>query len=719
MDLYQRIQWWKGFLKMQSFVSEYDSYQILQHHGFSLAKYQYLQDDEKPTLFGKDDQVVFKGVVQEVWHKSEEGLVFIGTWSEQKYDDFVCRAKEKFKERYQGCLVVEKVSYAKIPGLPTECFLSFKEEKSYGPVARFGLGGVHTEAWARKHGPMIILPGDDPTDTFNKFEDHFLGEIFLGKLRTLDPLVTREQMIDFFKHIQTILGQWTALSLDLLEINPLVLTKDQKWIPLDGVGLKNQEINVEIYEKKTLSSSFHQIKSAAIAGVSSKKISFGNIILNNLKNSKIPQNQLYVIKDECDYFDGIKCVSDVASLQQRPVDHLILSLPPLQCVQMIMDLCEQGQGADFVSLVAGGLGDGADKEKLGARLLDFLQNRKKQQLWVPRILGPNCLGMINSDLELSTLFIPEFKLPVKYHQQGKILFVSQSGAFFITRLSQYADLPIKYAYCTGNQMDIGPVELTRHFLKDEQIKVMTFYLEGFKERELFHWSVEIKNAVNQGKKIIVYKAGRSSKGQLASAGHTGAMGGAYSFEQHVLHSSGALVVESFQELVDMTRFYTLYSDLESVNSVGVISNAGFETVSAADCLDELLCELPKALEQSLAGVIKEQNLSHLVHASNPLDLTPMADEQSYLKSAMILAKGYDALILSIVPLTERLETFQNDKMEEFARLVKSSISIPLIVVIDSGPLYDNYRKSFEAQGLIVMNSLERAGQVFKTAHRCF
>ena len=86
----------------------------------------------------------------------------------------------------------------------------------------------------------------------------------------------------------------------------------------------------------------------------------------------------------------------------------------------------------------------------GNKILYFGQNRKR----VPR---PE---KVVSPLELNTLFISEDKLPIKYHPQGEMAFVSQSGAFFITRYSQALELPVKYGFCIGNQLDIS----LHHFL---------------------------------------------------------------------------------------------------------------------------------------------------------------------------------------------------------------------------------------------------------------
>jgi acyl-CoA synthetase (NDP forming) len=77
---------------------------------------------------------------------------------------------------------------------------------------------------------------------------------------------------------------------------------------------------------------------------------------------------LVVVKPGIDDFAGIRCVPDVAALADDPVDVLILALPAERCVQMVERLCAEGRGAEVVYIVAGGIGDGADKSGFGERL---------------------------------------------------------------------------------------------------------------------------------------------------------------------------------------------------------------------------------------------------------------------------------------------------------------------------------------------------------------
>ena len=658
--------------------------------------------------------------MDELWHKSDGGMVQFQKYSEKSLIDFFNKGKGQFKERFKGVLVVKKVPFEKRDNLPSEIFLSIKYEDSYGPVARLGFGGVHTEMWAEKHPPIEIYLGRSLNEVLEELSFHLLGKMWLGLLRQEPPMLPVQEVKAIVKNIFRMLLDFqdqylglkkSELSFDLIEINPLVIV-DDKLVAIDGVGVK-KESSFKYMNKRLEKDSLLSPFKIAIAGVSSKKENFGNLIFSNLKKSKIEKEDLLVIKPGTEEFQGVKCVQSLAELKCSPVDHLILALPPSACYDSIVKLCEQNGGAEFLFLVAGGIGDGADKEGIGKKLEGFLLDRLEKNMWIPRIIGPNSLGTILSSISLNTLFIPDEKLPISFNSKGKMAFISQSGAFFITRLSQMESLPLKYAFCIGNQLDLSFSELVDVLLQDSAIEVISLYVEGFKTYDLYFLAESIKRASLKGKKIIVYKAGRSEKGSIAAAGHTGAMPGTYQFEMKVLKNSGAIVCASISDFNFINLFYSKIEKQFSLKKVGVITNAGFESVVSADILENSIFSFSDTLNQRIEQILKDQHLNSLVSSSNPMDLTPMASESCFIDISREVLTEADLLAVSFVPLTNMIETSIIEKAESFASqlsVISKEFQKPLFVIVDSGALYDKYRSCFEKKGLTVFSSMEQASR---------
>lgn len=126
------------------------------------------------------------------------------------------------------------------------------------------------------------------------------------------------------------------------------------------------------------------------------------------------------------------------------------------------------------------------------------------------------------------MFIPDAKLP---KQRGapkrNAVFVSQSGAFMITRLSKRLGLDPAYMISVGNKIDLTLGDVVRYLKDAADIDVIVVYAEGFKDLDGLAFSRAVRAAVIAGKDVIFYKAGRTSEGKAATSGHTASLAGDY------------------------------------------------------------------------------------------------------------------------------------------------------------------------------------------------
>lgn len=507
--------------------------------------------------------------------------------------------------------------------------------------------------------------------------------------------------------------------LTLLEVNPLVIGEDGRLLPLDGVGAtESAPATVGVLERQTEGPTCEQLlrpSRVAVLGVSAREDSVGRLILENLKGSDLATREgLLVIKPGVDELLGVPAVADLGALVDAPVDWLIVALPAAAAVDAVAALCAQGAGASLVYLVAGGIGDGGDPgAEQRHRLEATLDAARRAGGYAPFVVGPNSLGVLSAELALDSLFIPPDKLTVRLDSASPLAVLSQSGAFLITRIDGDEQLVLRAAFCVGNQLDLDIADLLACLADEPGIRVAGLYLEGFDRGALARLARAARRFVEDGRRVVLYKAGRTSDGAKAAAGHTGALAGSYALEAAVLRRAGVTVAESFSVFSSALRWLSAYPRI-TPRRVALVTNAGYEAVRGADALEGPLS--PVALDEAhrgaLADVLAAHGLSGLVAARLPLDLTPMANEDAYCAVLETLARlDADVFVVSFVPLTRRLDTADPEAGRSFARRIAAIAAergLTVGIVVDAGAGYDAYRRLFAAAGLPVFDSVELA-----------
>lgn len=430
-----------------AFIPEHEIYGLLSRVGIKTPRHCFVDDECKvaDAPFVSGDPVVIKGIARDLWHKSDNGALAFCEFDvdavRAMHRSMSARVGRQFD--WLGTLIAEKVEIQSARSAPSEIFVSLRKDRSCGAIISFGFGGLLTEDWARElKQSLLVWPASayTPEEALEELKGHWLGRILLGTARQQAALVDAETLLVFLKKLWKLDELMTQEQLGLLEMNPLVVDNGGDIVALDGVGLRSEEPPAEPCPVPLQDDSFLNPRRIAVAGVSAKAGSVGGLILENLRQSSLPENGLLVVKPGVDYISGIRCVPDVAALAIDPVDVLIVALPAERCVQMIEQLCAEGGGAAVVFIVAGGIGDGADQSGFGDRLSELIESRRESGQWCPAIVGPNGLGMLLSPLNLNSLFIPQRKLNVQFTPDSDVALISQSGAFLITRLSRHSNL---------------------------------------------------------------------------------------------------------------------------------------------------------------------------------------------------------------------------------------------------------------------------------------
>ncbi len=695
------------------FLHEGRAYGLLAAAGLRVPRHGFL--DDGPLPFEPGEAIVLKGIADQLWHKSDRGAVYFGTFDLESLKAEAAAMQQRVPEHpWIGGLVCEKVAFKKVSGLPTEALVSLKRDPDAGWLVVCGIGGLQADAWAALAPPMIWpLALTTPEQALADLRAHWLGRTWLGLQRGTEALTDEPKLLDFLQ------GLWRATTglaregVTLLELNPIVLDSAGLPTALDGVGTLEADTSIAVIPPDP---AWYQAllnpRRLVIAGVSSREGTVGRIILENVQKSKLPKDALRLIKPGATEFLGLPCLASVAELADAPTDQLILSLPAQQTLEAVEQLCRQGGGATVVYLVAGGLGDGADTEGLGQRLMAGLETHRREGKWTPAIVGPNGLGLFSPDLALNTLFIPGVKLPLTA-KPGHLALVSQSGAFLITRLSRRPELGLRVAVAIGNQMDIRCSDCLRGFATDPTVKVVGAYLEGFAPGDLQATAEAAKTLRTSGRRVLLYKGGRSQEGMAAASSHTGALAGDHALQAAVLRRAGVMLADRMETFDAALAWLGTYPEGRPT-VVAIMTNAGFESVASADLLSGPFrgARLTAPESADLAAAIAAEGLTGLVSARLPLDLTPMANEAAYLATAkVLLSSEADAVVVGLVPLTVRLDTKQLEAIQAFAselaRLARASGKW-LGVAVEGGSLYDLYRQGLRAAGLPVFLTMEEA-----------
>jgi acyl-CoA synthetase (NDP forming) len=243
--------------------------------------------------------------------------------------------------------------------------------------------------------------------------------------------------------------------------------------------------------------------------------------------------------------------------------------------------------------------------------------------------------------------------------------------------------------------------------------VLATYVEGFAPGDLLDFSLAAKELTAQGRRVVLYKGGRSQAGMAAASSHTGALAGDWELQKALLLRAGVIVCESLADFDAVLTWLASFPEGKP-GKTAVVTNAGFESVVSADLVEGGLeaVHLGASEEAELAAIIERHGLAGLVGAHLPLDLTPMAGEAPYLEGVELVAKGAaDSVVVGLVPLTQRLNTADPAKMDAFAQAllgIARRTGTRIGVAVDAGSVYEPYREAMMKAGLPLFATMERA-----------
>ena len=375
-------------------------------------------------------------------------------------------------------------------------------------------------------------------------------------------------------------------------------------------------------------------RSVAVIGASRSPGHIGNQILANILDYHFT-GTVYPVNPHAHSICAVRCYPSITALPER-MDVAVVVVPK-DIVLETVEQCGSAGVRHLVVISAGFREVGADGMERERRLVEICQYHGM------RLVGPNCMGLINTspDVSLNATFAPVMP------PFGHAAFVSQSGALGLSILDHAREygIGISQFVSVGNKADVSGNDLLEAWENDPNIGVILMYVESFGNPRRF---LEIASRITRVKPIIVVKSGRSRSGARAASSHTGALAASDVAVDALLAQSGVLRASTVEELFEMAMAFDART-LPRSRRTAVLTNAGGPGILAADALEAKGLDLVELSAQTTAKLAPLFPAEASIH--NPLDMIASATPNGYRVALETLLgdPNVDAVVPIFVP----------------------------------------------------------------------
>lgn len=375
-------------------------------------------------------------------------------------------------------------------------------------------------------------------------------------------------------------------------------------------------------------------KSIAVIGASTKPKTIGSEIMQRLRDYKFNGN-IYPVNPKGGIIEGFQAYT---SINEVPGDvDLAVIVVNAKFVLDTIDQCHEKDIKGICIITAGFKETGKEGAELEKQLLEKIRS------YGMRCVGPNCLGVLNTDdnIRMDATFAES--LPVK----GDIGFVSQSGALGGGILNILKDLNLGFAQFVsiGNQADINAETMLEYWENDDEVKQILLYMESIQNPANFR---KLASRITKKKPILALKAGRSAAGASAASSHTGSLAGADKAADALLKQSGVIREFSLKNLFSNAKAFS-NCPIPQGNRVAIITNSGGPGIMATDAVCESGMQMAK-----LSDATKDKLRSFLPAAAsvkNPVDMIASAPIEHYKQTleTVIADENVDMIAVIYLP----------------------------------------------------------------------
>ena len=379
---------------------------------------------------------------------------------------------------------------------------------------------------------------------------------------------------------------------------------------------------------------FFEPRTVAVIGANRQRGKIGAEILHNLQESGFT-GRVIPVHPSAPEVQGLRAYKRVVDVPDN-VDLAIIVVPSSGVLDAVDDCLAKGVRA--LCIVSAGFGE-TGSEGLNREL--FLLDKVRSAGC--RLIGPNCMGLLNTDpsVRLNATFSPV------YPPAGGVAMSTQSGALGLAILdyARRLNIGISSFVSVGNKADVSGNDLIQYWAEDPRTTVILLYLESFGNPKKFG---EIARRVGRVKPIVAVKAGRSKAGARAGVSHTGALATNDTAVDALFRQAGVIRTDTLEEMFDVAAFLA-NQPLPRGRRVGILTNAGGPGILAADACEARGLEVAVLAEQTRAEL--RTFLPQAASVGNPVDMLASAPAEHYGRALLTLLHdpNVDSVLTIFIP----------------------------------------------------------------------
>ena len=389
--------------------------------------------------------------------------------------------------------------------------------------------------------------------------------------------------------------------------------------------------------------SFTEPRSLAVVGASKTPGKIGFVLVNNLLESRY-QGQIFPVNPREEEILGLPCYPSITEITGK-VEMAVLAVPAAKVLEVARECGEAG--VKTLTVITAGF------KEIGKEGLDLEKKLLKTcQHFGMRMLGPNCVGLMDTHTPINASFAAMFPSP------GDIAFLSQSGAMLLAILdwSKSVGLGFSKVVSLGNKADLSEIDFIEDAANDPKTRVIICYIEDIVDGPRF---LEVAGRATKKKPVIVLKSGVSQAGAQAASSHTGALAGSDLAYDTAFAQCGIIRVHSMTELFDLAIAFSK-SRLPKGDRVAIVTNSGGPGIIATDNVD--LNGLTMARFEKKTTEELRANLPAEAGIYNPVDVLgdAKADRYQFALKKVLEDPNVDNVLVMMCPtaVTQPAETSQ-------------------------------------------------------------
>jgi acetyltransferase len=389
---------------------------------------------------------------------------------------------------------------------------------------------------------------------------------------------------------------------------------------------------------------FFEPRSFAVIGASHTKGKIGFTILNNAHRGGY-QGALYPINPAGGEILGYPVYKDIRDIPAE-IDQASIAVPAKYVVDAVQACAEKK--VKFIQIISSGFSEIGNNEEEN-KLVEIARQHNC------RILGPNIFGLYTAAASLNSTFSASTVMA------GNVAILTQSGALGIAMIGKTAvdNIGLSAIVSIGNKCDIDEADLLEYLIEQTLTKVILIYMEGVKNGQRLIET--LKNATAK-KPVIIIKSGRSKRGAMAAASHTGSLAGSDGIFDAIMKQCGVIRAESIEEAFNWCKFLAFSPRVRGTNTV-IVTNGGGVGVMATDAAEKY--QVPLFDDQEILRTVFEPAVPSFGSTKNPVDITGGANSEAYDLALTAPAKS-DQMDATIALYCET-STFDSDNLAPMIR----------------------------------------------------